>query len=67
MWAFLKMGLTSPRSSAVATLMNRMTSCMMVMARITIMTLPYDLPRAAGRPRTPRNLETPVAKIAPGP
>ena len=39
-WGFLKMGLTSLNSSEVATLMNRMTSCMMVTARTTIITLP---------------------------
>ena len=39
-WAFLKTGLTSLRSSEVATRMKRTTSCMIVMARTIIMTLP---------------------------
>ena len=39
-WGFRKTGLTSLSSSEVATLMKRMTSCMMVIASTIIMTLP---------------------------
>ena len=39
-WTFLKTGLTSLSSSAVATLMKRTTNCMIVIARMIIITLP---------------------------
>ena len=39
-WTFLKTGLALPSSSDVATLMKRTTSCMMVMAKRIIITLP---------------------------
>ena len=54
-------------SSASATRMNRRTSCMMVMARITIMTLPYDLPIGHGRAQDAEELGDAGRKNSAGP
>src|SRR5574341_966978 len=66
-WTFLKAGIASPTSSALATRMKRRTSCITVSAMMIRKDAPKAAPKSLGTPRTFRYSAMPPAKTAPAP
>ncbi len=66
-WTFRNAGIAPPTSSALATRMNRRTSCITVRAMITRKAEPKATPKSLAMPRTLRYSAMPPAKTTAGP